>query len=289
MLEEEISKLQQESGYPYIVNIDTVNASNPIKGKIVMSNLCSEILQVQEPSVINDEQEYVKLGRDISCNLGSTNIANLMKAPDFGRSVKTMVKALTEVSDESNIKSVPSVAHGNEAAHAIGLGAMGLHSFLAQNKIRYGSKEALEFVSTYFMLLNYWTLIASNEIAIEKKQMFDGFLESGYADGSYFEEYENADSTLHFSKTKELLQRNLHSERKRLGQTAPKRNETRIVQSKQARRCANRIDFLHQRHDRIPSADRQGRGRAAGKEDRQDLLPGARAFRRNAALLHERL
>ena len=205
MLEEEISKLQQESGYPYIVNIDTVNASNPIKGKIVMSNLCSEILQVQEPSVINDEQEYVKLGRDISCNLGSTNIANLMKAPDFGRSVKTMVKALTEVSDESDIKSVPSVAHGNETAHAIGLGAMGLHSFLAQNKIRYGSKEALEFVSTYFMLLNYWTLVASNEIAIEKKQMFDGFLESGYADGSYFEEYENADSALHFSKTKELF------------------------------------------------------------------------------------
>ena len=205
MLEEEISKLQQESGYPYIVNIDTVNESNPIKGKIVMSNLCSEILQVQEPSVINDEQEYVKLGRDISCNLGSTNIANLMKAPDFGRSVKTMVKALTEVSDESNIKSVPSVAHGNETAHAIGLGAMGLHSFLAQNKIRYGSKEALEFVSTYFMLLNYWTLVASNEIAIEKKQIFDGFLESKYADGSYFEEYENADSTLHFSKTKELF------------------------------------------------------------------------------------
>ena len=205
MLEEEISKLQQESGYPYIVNIDTANAVNPIKGKIVMSNLCSEIFQVQEPSIINDEQEYVKLGRDISCNLGSTNIANLMKAPDFGRSVKTMVKALTEVSDESNIKSVPSVAHGNETAHAIGLGAMGLHSFLAQNKIRYGSKEALEFVSTYFMLLNYWTLVASNEIAIEKKQMFDGFLESGYADGSYFEEYENADSTLHFSKTKELF------------------------------------------------------------------------------------
>ena len=132
MLEEEISKLQQESDYPYIVNIDTVNVGNPIKGKIVMSNLCSEILQVQEPSVINDEQEYVKLGRDISCNLGSTNIVNLMKAPDFGRSVKTMVKALMEVSDESNIKSVPSVAHGNETAHAIGLGAMGLHSFLAQ-------------------------------------------------------------------------------------------------------------------------------------------------------------
>ena len=45
-LEDEISKLQQESGYPYIINIDTENRDNPINGKIVMSNLCSEIAQV---------------------------------------------------------------------------------------------------------------------------------------------------------------------------------------------------------------------------------------------------
>lgn len=29
--------------------------------------------------------------------------------------------------------------------YAIGLGAMGLHSFLAQNKIRYGSKRKIRF------------------------------------------------------------------------------------------------------------------------------------------------
>lgn len=39
-LENEISKLQQESGYPYIVNIDTANRDNPIDGMITMSNLC---------------------------------------------------------------------------------------------------------------------------------------------------------------------------------------------------------------------------------------------------------
>ncbi|MFK5280316.1 ribonucleotide-diphosphate reductase subunit alpha, partial [Lacticaseibacillus paracasei] len=44
-LENEISKLQQESGYPYIINIDTANRANPIEGKIIMSNLCSEIMQ----------------------------------------------------------------------------------------------------------------------------------------------------------------------------------------------------------------------------------------------------
>ena len=47
-LEQEISRLQQESGYPYIINIDTTNRTNPVKGKIIMSNLCSEILQPQE-------------------------------------------------------------------------------------------------------------------------------------------------------------------------------------------------------------------------------------------------
>lgn len=44
-----LAELQFESGYPYIVFEDTVNA-NPIKGKITMSNLCSEILQVSEAS-----------------------------------------------------------------------------------------------------------------------------------------------------------------------------------------------------------------------------------------------
>jgi ribonucleoside-diphosphate reductase alpha chain len=39
-LETEISNLQNESGYPYIINIDTANRVNPVNGKIVMSNLC---------------------------------------------------------------------------------------------------------------------------------------------------------------------------------------------------------------------------------------------------------
>ena len=40
VLEEEISKLQQESGYPYIMNVDVVNRANPAGGRVIMSNLC---------------------------------------------------------------------------------------------------------------------------------------------------------------------------------------------------------------------------------------------------------
>lgn len=194
-LENEISKLQQESGYPYIVNIDTANRANPVDGKIIMSNLCSEILQVQEPSLINDKQEFEVLGTDISCNLGSTNIVNLMESPDFGKSVRAMTRALTFVTDASDIDVVPSIQHGNKINHTIGLGAMGLHTFFAKNQMMYGSPESLEFTDIYFLLLNYWTLVESHQIAKEKKVTFHNFEKSTYADGSYFEPYIKEDYT----------------------------------------------------------------------------------------------
>lgn len=204
-LEEQISKLQQESGYPYVINIDTANRVNPISGKIVMSNLCSEILQVQRASVINNRQEYEVLGTDISCNLGSTNIVNLMASPNFGKSVEVMTRALTFVTDKSDIDVVPSIQHGNRLAHTIGLGAMGLHAYLAKNQIEYGSPEALEFTSVYFMLLNYWTLVASNKIAKERKVTFDNFENSKYADGSYFDTYLNQEFAPKYARVKELF------------------------------------------------------------------------------------
>lgn len=204
-LETEISKLQQESGYPYVINIDTANRTNPIDGKIIMSNLCSEVLQVQKPSIINDAQEFVKMGTDISCNLGSTNVVNMMTSPDFGRSIKAMTRALTFVSDTSSIEAVPTIKHGNEQAHTFGLGAMGLHTYLAQNHIHYGSPESIEFTNIYFMLLNYWTLVESNQIARERKQTFVGFEKSSYADGSYFDKYITGEFVPKSDRVKELF------------------------------------------------------------------------------------
>ena len=188
-LETEISNLQNESGYPYIINIDTANNANHINGRIRMSNLCVEIMQVQEPSIVNNDQTYEYLGTDVSCNLGSTNIANLMESPDFGKSVITMLKALSHVSDSSNIDVVPSIKNGNDKYHAVGLGAMNLHGYLAKNGIAYGSPESIEFTDIYFMLLNYWTLVASHELALNSCEEFYEFEKSGYADGSYFESY----------------------------------------------------------------------------------------------------
>ncbi|WP_373790734.1 class 1b ribonucleoside-diphosphate reductase subunit alpha, partial [Jeotgalibaca porci] len=149
-LEQEISRLQQESGYPYIINIDTVNRANPVAGKVIMSNLCSEIFQPQEPSILNDDLSYNVTGTDISCNLGSTNIPNILTSPNFGKSIEVAVRALTTVTEHTAINEVPTIKKGNDLYHTIGLGAMGLHIEFARNQVAYGTPESLEFTDAYF-------------------------------------------------------------------------------------------------------------------------------------------
>ncbi|AEE47613.1 class 1b ribonucleoside-diphosphate reductase subunit alpha [Cellulomonas fimi] len=184
-----LAELQFESGYPYVMFEDTVNRANPIKGKITHSNLCSEILQVSTPSTFNEDLSYAEVGRDISCNLGSMNIALSMDSPDFGKSVETAIRALTAVSDQTDIESVPSVKLANRGGHAIGLGQMNLHGYLARERIFYGSDEGLDFTNIYFYTVAYHAIRASNLLAQERKQAFYGFEDSKYATGEYFQKY----------------------------------------------------------------------------------------------------
>lgn len=184
-----LAELQFESGYPYVLFEDTVNRANPNEGWINMSNLCSEILQVNTPSTYDPAIAYQEVGRDISCNLGSINIAQAMASPDFGATVEAAVRALTSVSDQTEIVAVPSVVAGNDASHAIGLGQMNLHGYLASQRIHYGSEEGIDFTDIYFLTVSYHALRTSNRLAIERGQAFTGFENSTYADGSYFDKY----------------------------------------------------------------------------------------------------
>ncbi|BDR55179.1 ribonucleoside-diphosphate reductase [Bombiscardovia apis] len=194
-----LAEIQFESGYPYILFEDTVNKANPIDGRITMSNLCSEILQVQEPSTYDENLNYAHVGRDISCNLGSLNIA---KAIDGGLAdtVETAIRALTSVSDHTDIEAVPSIKRGNDEGHAIGLGQMNLHGFLAREGIHYGSEEGLDFTDIYFMTVAYHAYRASNQIAQERGHAFSTFAKSDYAkepgQGNYFDKYTDGSRSL---------------------------------------------------------------------------------------------
>jgi ribonucleoside-diphosphate reductase alpha chain len=186
---EKIAELQFESGYPYIVYEDTVNKENPIDGRINMSNLCSEILQVNTPTTYNNDMSYKKIGKDISCNLGSLNIAKAMESPDFEKTIEVAIRSLTSVSEQSYIDSVMSVAEGNKKSRAIGLGQMNLHGYFGKEEMYYGDEQSVDFTNIYFLTVLYYALKASNKIAIETGSPFDGFKKSKYADGSFFDKY----------------------------------------------------------------------------------------------------
>src|SRR5690606_30152301 len=128
-------------------------------------------------------------GKDISCNLGSMNIALAMDADDLGKTVETAIRALTAVSTQSHIASVRSIEDGNDKSHAIGLGQMNLHGYLARERVYYGSEEGIDFTNIYFYTVLYHALRASNKLAIERGSTFEGFADSKYASGEFFDKY----------------------------------------------------------------------------------------------------
>ena len=201
-----LAEIQFESGYPYIMFEDTVNRANPIAGRINMSNLCSEILQVNSPSEFNADLTYEHIGDDISCNLGSLNIAMVMDSDDFDGTIDTAIRGLTAVSDQTSIDSVPSVRQGNEHSHAIGLGQMNLHGYLGREHIYYGSEEALDFTNAYFAAVMVACLKASNRLAKERGVTFTGFEDSDYASGAFFDRYDPQDFAPKTEKVKRIFE-----------------------------------------------------------------------------------
>lgn len=202
-----IAQTQLQSGYPYLMFKDNANKVHPLGdiGQIKISNLCTEIFQLQETSEINDYGTDDVIKRDISCNLGSMNIANVMDSGKVKETVHEGIEALTLVSDDTAIANAPGVKKANDELHSVGLGAMNLHGYLAKNKISYESAEARDFANIFFMMLNFHSIEKSMEIAKERGVTFKDFERSDYATGKYFERYVSEDIAPEFDKVAELF------------------------------------------------------------------------------------
>ncbi|QJG66843.1 class 1b ribonucleoside-diphosphate reductase subunit alpha [Mycoplasma phocoenae] len=203
----QIAELHFESGYPYLLFDDTINNRNPNEGRIIMSNLCSEIVQSSSPTEWSIDLAPTKLGEDIACNLASLNIDKMMNCGErFEESIYYTIKALDHVSRNSDLSSAPTIEKGNKNNHALGLGAMNLHGFLATNHIFYDSPEALEFTDIFFYTVAYYAFKASNKLAKEYGGTYKNFNTSKYADGSYFDKYTKCDANEYVLKSKKLIE-----------------------------------------------------------------------------------
>ncbi|MED3334210.1 class 1b ribonucleoside-diphosphate reductase subunit alpha [Bacillus velezensis] len=204
---EQLAILRSESGYPYIMFADNVNKVHPNEhiSKVKFSNLCSEVLQSSEVSIYTDYDQEDEIGLDISCNLGSMNIVNVMSNQSIASTVRIAIDSLTTVTRKTNIVNAPAVARANSLMRSIGLGQMNLHGFLVQNKIAYESEEAKDFANTYFMMVNFYSLQRSMEIARETGETYYKFDGSAYKSGEYFEKYVTNDYIPKYEKVKNLF------------------------------------------------------------------------------------
>ncbi len=203
-----IAQTQMESGYPYIIFLGNANKQHPLQeiGQIKMSNLCTEIFQIQDISKIRSYLDDDEIGRDINCNLGSLNIVNVMEGKDIGKTVSRAMDALTAVVELTDIKDAPGIRKANQEMRSVGLGALNLHGYLAKNRIQYESEEAREFASVFFMAVNYFSIKRSTELSVERNFKFRGFEKSEYAKGTYFDKYLENDYLPKSNKIKELFE-----------------------------------------------------------------------------------
>jgi len=170
-----------------VYDVTVENGNSVIFNGIATGN-CSEILQVSEAATFDEQGNYAYEGRDISCNLGSMNIAKVMLDGSLPQTVATGIRALTAVSDLSDLKIVPTVRRGNELSHAIGLGQMNLHGFFIHEGWDYGSQISVDFTNAYFMAVAYYAYRESMLIAKETGKTFYNFEKSRYADPEYLEQ-----------------------------------------------------------------------------------------------------
>lgn len=182
---QELASVQFESGYPYVLFDDNVNRANPAPnvGRISQSNLCSEVMQPQQPSLMAEDGDFILYGRDVSCNLGSFNIARVGKlvGPDFENVIETGYQFLHQVAKQTNMTCSPTVERGNDLSRAIGVGQMNLHGALLELGLDYDSDEARAWFNTYMHDVTLALIRASvYECVIQGERPFHGWEKSAW-------------------------------------------------------------------------------------------------------------
>lgn len=201
-----ILKSQLETGTPYMFYRDTVNRANPNRahGMVYSSNLCTEIMQNQSPTVVEQEELVTKDGQTrivvskipgdfVVCNLNSIHLARAVPAGVLERLVPIQTRMLDNVIDINNIE-VLQAQYTNSQYRAIGLGTFGLHHLLALEGIRWESKEAVAYNDALYEKINFLLVKSSMELAKEKGK-YPKFAGSDWETGHYFEARNYTDGT----------------------------------------------------------------------------------------------
>ncbi|WP_091011806.1 ribonucleoside-diphosphate reductase subunit alpha [Paenibacillus amylolyticus] len=192
-----VMKSQLETGTPYMFYRDTVNRANTngAHGMVFSSNLCTEIMQNQSPTIVEKEELVTKDGQTriiiskipgdfVVCNLNSINLSKAVPDNALERLVPIQTRMLDNVIDINNI-DVLQAQYTNAQYRAVGLGTFGLHHLLALKGIHWGSDEAVTYNDNLYEKINYLLVKSSMELSKEKGH-YPKFKGSDWDTGEYF-------------------------------------------------------------------------------------------------------
>jgi ribonucleoside-diphosphate reductase alpha chain len=166
----EILRTRLETGEPYIMFKDNVNKTNPegykkLNLEVTMTNICSEIVLYTDPL------------HSFICCLSSLNLARFDEWKDYrfdnGMSVPELTTwflegVLQEFIDRAkNLRFMENTVRSAQKGRAIGIGALGWHTFLQSKGIPFVGIQANAYTREIFGFIDSESLKASQNMAIE--------------------------------------------------------------------------------------------------------------------------
>ncbi len=185
LIMEEIIKSQIETGMPYVMNKDIVNACSNQKnlGTIKSSNLCSEITLYSSP------EEYAV------CTLASISLSSCIENKKFNYNLlskitRRLVLNLNKIIDK-NFYPVPEAQLSNLKHRPLGIGVQGFAETLMKLKIQFDSDEAKDINKKIYETMYYSALFESNLLA-QKDGVYETYEGSPLSQGIFhFELHDN--------------------------------------------------------------------------------------------------
>ncbi|WP_085338320.1 ribonucleoside-diphosphate reductase subunit alpha [Aquidulcibacter paucihalophilus] len=166
---QKILDLRLQTGEPYLLFVDTVNKAMPahqrkLGFKVRQSNLCSEIM-------LHTGKDHLGKDRTAVCCLSSLNAETYMEWKDDPNFIEDVFRFLDNVLEDFIQRAPDEMERATYSAfreRSVGLGIMGLHSFLQAQGVPFESAMAKSWNMRIFKQVRQAADAASVKLAQER-------------------------------------------------------------------------------------------------------------------------